>query len=169
MTDEMYQQLVELLGTPAMTLTGKTSRSSAYVNYGLWTPVTDRVLADCVYGNRKGCWDWLVANRIDANMSFIKAYLYQFGVTVHIKEMPFVYTREQYFMVEQYQRICTNYATLNRFLQVSTLQPVWHNAGEGLFYEDINILEKYIVETLDAILQLFPDQLMCGTASCGEA
>lgn len=169
MTHEMYQQLVALLGTPDTTLIGKTSYSSKPVPYGLWTPVTDRTIFDCVYGNRKGCWDWLVANRVDANMSFLKAYLYQFGFTVHIKEMPFVYTREQYFRAAQYQRICTNYSTLNRFLQVSTLQPVWHVAGEALYFEDINILERYVVETLDTVLRMYPSQFVCGTISCGES
>lgn len=168
MTQAIYDQLVTLLGEPQYTIVTNVSVGGKKAPYGMWTPVIDRAASDCVYGNRKGCWDWLVANRVDANMSFLKAYLYQYGWSLHIKEMPFVYTREQYFRASQYKRICDNYSTLIAFLKVSSLEPVYHGAGEALHYNDINILESFVVETLDTVLRMYPGQFVCGTFSCGE-
>lgn len=81
---EVLADLTKQLGTPLDTKILRRLKLSdgSYTveNFvAFWMPVFDRVLADCVYGNPKGCFDSAVFNRIEHNMQYLSYMIEQQG------------------------------------------------------------------------------------------
>lgn len=81
---EVLADLTEQLGTPLDTKILRRLKLSdgSYTveNFvAFWMPVFDRVLADCIYGNPKGCFDSAVFNRIEHNMQYLSYMIEQQG------------------------------------------------------------------------------------------
>lgn len=81
---ETLADLTEQLGSPVDTkilhrlkLSDGSYAVDSFVAF--WAPVFDRVLADCVYGNPKGCFDSAVFNRIEYNMQYLAYMIEQLG------------------------------------------------------------------------------------------
>lgn len=82
--NEILADLTEQLGSPLDTKILRKLKLSdgsyAVENFvAFWMPVFDRVLADCVYGNPKGCFDSAVFNRIEYNMQYLAYMIEQLG------------------------------------------------------------------------------------------
>lgn len=82
--NEAFFNLIFELGMPLtfkVLDTVKLSDGSACITnvVAFWQPVYDRVPADCVYGNPKGCFDSKVFNRIEYNMRYLAYIVEQQG------------------------------------------------------------------------------------------
>lgn len=106
---EILADLTRQLGTPLDTKILRRMKLSdgSYTveNFvAFWTPVFDRVLADCVYGNPKGCFDSAVFNRIEYNMQYLNYMLGQQGYyPIHYDHV--AVQRDFYLLTDTWNRL----------------------------------------------------------------
>lgn len=137
MTQELYTSLVELLGEPQEAI-----QVSDDDIVGYWTPVIDRTLNDCVYGNRRGCFDHVCINRISANLEYIHIKMAENDIRVAEMYKTHLYLRTDYFKADEYNRF------VDLFLEVAELSNIDDNLPRkipeltALLYTDINDLES---------------------------
>lgn len=144
---EVLADLTEQLGVPLDTKILhrlKLSDGSYTVEnfVAFWMPVFDRVLADCVYGNPKGCFDSAVFNRIEYNMQYLSYMVEQQGYyPIHYNHE--AVQRDFYLLTDTWNRLklsilnCKEfYAAVADFPAVSFSEPC-----ELVDYVQINKVE----------------------------
>lgn len=109
MTENKYTAVVAILGQPAVTLFGQPPYATTSDIFAWWTPVIDRTLADCVYGNPKGCIDQVLLNRLEANTEYIKYKLDILNfISDRISKSGVVWIRNLYIKYSDIERIRSN-------------------------------------------------------------
>ena len=106
MTQQLFDSLVFLLGEPIDTI--QVSEDDVV---GLWQPIGDRTLDDCIYGNRRGCFDHVCVNRISANLEYIHVHMYQHGFVIPEMYKTRLYLRTDYFKDIQPPKFVAYYIT----------------------------------------------------------
>lgn len=110
-----YEQVLLTNGPPTekIELQAIVDGKKETVIYAWWTPVTDRTLADCVYGNKKGCIDSTLLNRLESNAEFIKHALDDIGQWyIQPRLVDFTWRREMYIYFSDFDRLQNNIAGL---------------------------------------------------------
>lgn len=109
MTENKYTAVVAILGKPDATLFGQPPYAATSDIFAWWTPVIDRTLSDCVYGNHKGCIDQVLLNRLEANTEYIKYKLDTLNfVSSRINKSSIVWLRNLYVKYSDIERIRSN-------------------------------------------------------------
>mgnify|MGYP001010803904 CR=1 FL=1 len=170
MRQEIYEQLVELLGPPQATLqTGEDPEAADYIE-ALWEVITDRTLADCVYGNPKGNLDFRNINRIRYNIKFLFAYLTKRGYPIAMAEWPWtpeIYERAGEFTFDDYEQIRWNYERAAAAFDLA--KPRFIDEDEIVNYVDINNLEKVVAAIPIVLDKIEGSCFLVNEVQCGEA
>lgn len=136
MRQTLFEHIVQVNGEPAKKVVVPAVIDGEVVQlYYVWyTPVTDRVNTDCVYGNPKGCIDQVLLNRLEANTDFVQYLLQLLGqwhVPATISEV--AWQRQMYLYYEDVSRIQNNIAGLRASGVVSAGTP------ETVILEDVSL------------------------------
>lgn len=147
MTPEQFAVCVEQLGEPIekVILGRKQDSIEAF-----WQPVFDRVLADCVYGNNKGCLDAAFLNRNEANISYLKYVTKLLKMSVAIeRNSAFAITREKYVYYEDLRKLVSSATRVFHVFKgtLDAYDPIPFGAGERITYVHANRLEAAIWNT----------------------
>ena len=170
MTEDKYTAVVAMLGQPDATLQGQPPYAAADSIFAWWTPVIDRTLADCVYGNPKGCIDAVVLNRIESDTEFIRYLL-----AIHhlyageLSTSSVAWHRKLYLLYESMERIRSNIVAVRQsnIIEASTPEPTYLAAGSLPTYNVINDWERVLFD-MYAILTGIPlSSRPLGTFDCG--
>lgn len=159
MTQELFDSLVELLGQPQETIQVAEDDIVGY-----WTPIIDRTLGDCVYGNRRGCFDHVCINRISANLEFMHVRMAENDIKVAEPHKTHLYLRTDYFKANEY-----NYF-VGRFLEIAELSNIEDNLPRevpeltALLYTDINDLES-----ITFIAKVYNETISSSVLQSGES
>ena len=152
-----HDLLISQLGTPlkdiCISKINVTGTPEIYEFATFWQPVYDRVAADCVYGNPKGCLDSKVFNRIEYNMRYLQYALNKQGLN------PFCYLhdatiRSFYLRVTTWNNLKQSILNCKEFYaKVASFPGIsLSKAGELLTYSQVNDIE-YIQWLLFEYLQ----------------
>lgn len=163
MTQQLYDSLVAILGAPIDVIQVAENDIVA-----LWQPVTDRTLDDCVYGNRRGCFDHVCINRISANLEYVHVYMYQHGFVVPEYYKTHLYLRTDYFKADEYNSFVDKYIWVAE--QFGFTEPVPRKVPEltALLYTDVNDLETIIFASKEYGDRLDSSFIYSGEAFSGE-
>lgn len=131
MTQEVYDTIKAMLGEPLHSI------QSGPDIYAFWTPVTDRVLADCVYGNPKGSLSPAVCNRVAANLEFCSYLLKQLGNSI-IPPAVATWSRNDYVFVTDLEAFHSQYAACTAIVGGSALPDI----PTQLSFVYVNMLEE---------------------------
>ena len=134
-------------------------------------PVTDRVEADCVYGNPKGTLDAACLNRIDRNIRYIKAAVdYYHVATSEIAIRDEEWLHDFYFKLEDMSRIqnailsCYNANLKKPSSPAITLS----EAEDGIDYILLNKMEQLLLDIKEMLENMVDGFLYAGDSYCGE-
>lgn len=137
---------------------------------GWITPVTDRVLADCVYGNPKGCLDATTLNRIENNVRYISTLL----ATVQHASIPtddkVDWDRTNYIYVRNYDRIKAKINALrdSGIINSNTPTIVLSELPWAVTYLELNAMEQILLDIKNKFSSLANMYRISGTFSLGN-
>lgn len=140
MTQQLFDSLVLILGEPLDTLSTVDGEV-----VGFWEPITDRTLDDCVYGNRRGCFDHVCVNRISANLEYIHVYLQQYSYIIPSMHKTRLYLRSEYFKADAYNVLVDKHIWLAMLINYEESLPRHIPELTALLYTDVNDLEKIVM------------------------
>lgn len=151
MRQTLFEHIVQVNGEPAkkVVVPAVVDGEAVQLYYAWYTPVTDRVSTDCVYGNPKGCIDQILLNRLEANTDFVQYLLQLIGqwhVPATISEI--AWQRQMYLYYEDVSRIQDNIAGLRASGVVSagTPETVILEDSSLPTFEDINNWEECLLQ-----------------------
>lgn len=134
------------------------------------TPVFDRVLEDCIYGNSKGCIDSETLNRIENNVQYLKE-LFDMHNIFYVKDITTVttWTRTMYFRIDALNRIKSNILQLRASTVINTDTPniTLDQAEQPQLWNVWNDMERILFDIAAAFVRLDEDYLFCGEFVCG--
>ncbi len=160
-----YADVVAILGAPDET------KVNGDQTYGWWAPVFDRVLADCVYGNHKGCIDSIFLNRVESNTEFIAYYLRTYYIPyVTIVDQESAWNRQMYSLIGNFTRIQQNILDVETSEIVRESTPTFNMAIKETSptYVMLNAMEE-ILWDMKMLLDSMPYVYrISGTFSCGN-
>lgn len=137
-----YNELCAQLGSPLVMqpITQHNNLGPSCVAF--WQSVYDRTLADCAYGNRKGCLDMCCFNRIEQNMQYLKYCIEQQGIYPLAFTQPVQY-RNNYLYLSMWNRLKRAMLGCKEcFENVCTFQNIELSAPcELIHYTQVNDLE----------------------------
>lgn len=163
MTQQLFDSLVDLLGAPIDTI-----RVSEDDVVGLWQPINDRTLDDCVYGNRRGCFDHVCVNRISANIEYMHVHMYRHGFVIPNLYKTHLYLRSDYFKADEYNNFVDMILWIAEQCDITDGLPRKVPELTALLYTDVNDLETIIIASKahdDTIANAF---WYSSEAYCGE-
>ena len=161
MTQEIYSQLCEILGTPVKTL------PVADGVVALWSPIYDRTPEDIVYGNPKASFDFVTLNRICANAEFLAEILHTAGITANYTFRTKVYAREQYITISVFNSIIAIYRTFELAIYRKYLSQ-YHVAMQLLDYTTINTIERCLYDAQEILRVIEGTFFYSGEVFAGE-
>lgn len=145
----------------------------AYVEvFAWWTPVTDRVLDDCVYGNSKGCIDSVLLNRLEADTDYIKYLLDEHHLKVsELQAVDTVWHRKLYLLYGEMERIRSNIETIRSsgIIETSTPIPQEVKGCDKPGYAIINEWERILYDMHSILIGITMGRRPLGTFNCGFA
>ena len=151
MRQTLFEHIVQVNGEPAkkVVVPAVIDGEAVQLYYVWYTPVTDRVNTDCVYGNPKGCIDQVLLNRLEANTDFVQYLLQLLGqwhIPATISEV--AWQRQMYLYYEDVSRIQDNIAGLRASGVVSagTPETVILEDSSLPTFEDINNWEECLLQ-----------------------
>lgn len=151
MLQTLFEHIVQVNGEPAkkVVVPAVVDGEAVQLYYAWYTPVTDRVSTDCVYGNPKGCIDQVLLNRLEANTDFVQYLLQLIGqwrLPATITEI--AWQRQMYLYYEDVSRIQDNIAGLRASGVVSagTPETVILEDSSLPTFEDINNWEECLLQ-----------------------
>lgn len=170
MTADKYNEVVAILGTPDEILAGQPPYAATNDIFVWWTPVIDRTLADCVYGNPKGCIDSVVLNRIESDTEFIRYLL-----SIHhlhagdLSSSDVVWHRKLYVLYESMERIRGNIMAIRQsnIIEADTPEPTYLAAGSLPTYTVINDWERVLFDMHAILTGISLSNRPLGTFDCG--
>ena len=170
MTEDKYTAVVAILGQPDATLQGQPPYAAAGSVFAWWAPVIDRTLADCVYGNPKGCIDSVVLNRIESDTEFIRYLL-----SIHhlhagdLSSSDVVWHRKLYVLYESMERIRSNITAIRQsnIIEADTPEPAYLAAGSLPTYTVINGWERVLFDMYAILTGISLSSRPLGTFDCG--
>lgn len=134
------------------------------------TPVFDRTLADCVYGNQKGAITAEVLNRIENNVEYLRQLFEEYNISFNRDiTTDTAWQRQRYFRISDLRRIELNVLKLRQSMLVEESTPTFTPSLEETFqiYTHYNDIER-ICQDLSVVFQrLTCDFLYCGEFWCG--
>lgn len=134
------------------------------------TPVFDRTLADCVYGNQKGAITAEVLNRIENNVEYLRQLFEEYNISFNRDiTTDTSWQRQRYFRISDLRRIELNVLKLRQSMLVEESTPTFTPSLEETFqvYTHYNDIER-ICQDLSIVFQrLTCDFLYCGEFWCG--
>lgn len=162
MTQQLFDSLVFLLGEPIETI--QVAEDDIV---GLWQPINDRTLDDCVYGNRRGCFDHVCVNRISANIEFMHAHMCKHGFVVPEPYKTHLYLRTDYFKADEYNKFVDMLWWIAEQCDVTEGLPRKVPELTALLYTDVNDLETIILaakkyDDIVASSYLYANEAFCG-------
>lgn len=163
MTQQLYDSLVFILGEPIDTI--QVAEDDIV---GLWQPINDRTLDDCVYGNRRGCFDHVCVNRISANLEYIHVHMYQHGFVIPEMYKTHLYLRTDYFKADAYNSFVDKYTWIAEQCGIAEHIPRKVPELTALLYTDVNDLEMMVVLSKDFDDRMSSSYFYSGEAFCGE-
>ena len=150
MRQTLFEHIVQVNGEPVkkVVVPAVVDGEAVQLYYAWYTPVTDRVNTDCVYGNPKGCIDQVLLNRLEANTDFVQYLLQLLGqwhIPATISEV--AWQRQMYLYYEDVSRIQGNIAGLRASGVVSagTPETVILEDSSLPTFEDINNWEECLL------------------------
>lgn len=158
MTQQLYDSLVLLLGEPIDTI--QVAEDDVV---GLWQPINDRTLEDCVYGNRRGCFDHVCVNRISANLEYMYVHMYQHGFVIPTFYKTHLYLRTDYFKADEYNSLVDKLLWIAEQCNITEGLPRKVPELTALFYTDVNDLENVILASKE-----YDDLIASGYLYSGE-
>ena len=151
MRQTLFEHIVQVNGEPAkkVVVPAVVDGEAVQLYYAWYTPITDRVSTDCVYGNPKGCIDQVLLNRLEANTDFVQYLLQLIGqwhLPATISEI--AWQRQMYLYYEDVSRIQDNIAGLRASGVVSagTPETVILEDSSLPTFEDINNWEECLLQ-----------------------
>lgn len=151
MQQTLFEHIVQVNGEPAkkVVVPSVVDGEAVQLYYAWYTPITDRVSTDCVYGNPKGCIDQVLLNRLEANTDFVQYLLQLIGqwhLPANITEI--AWQRQMYLYYEDVSRIQDNIAGLRASGVVSagTPETVILEDSSLPTFEDINNWEECLLQ-----------------------
>lgn len=118
---------------------------------GWLTPVTDRVAADCVYGNPKGCYDFRVANRIESNTQYIGELLLAICHTSYNNVYVTDWTRNSGYLLTDFNRLKKLIVSFRQSGIVRESTPEISLDVAPLSYTEINAMEQILLDVKTAL------------------
>lgn len=150
-----------------------TLERTAYIEvFAWWTPVTDRVLDDCVYGNSKGCIDSVLLNRLEADTDYIKYLLDEHHLKVsELSTVDTVWHRKLYLLYGEMERIRSNIETIrsSSIIETSTPIPQEVKGCDKPGYAIINEWERIMYDMHSILIGITMGRRPLGTFNCGFA
>lgn len=149
MTEDKYNAVVAILGPPNEVLTGQPPYATEQDIFAWWTPVIDRTLDDCVYGNPRGCIDQTLLNRLESDIDYIEYKLATLNfVADNIDKSDGVWTRQLYVLYSDMERIRSNLEILcnSGAVLADTPIPQKIHGCEQPGYELINEWERILYD-----------------------
>lgn len=148
-----------------------STESAADEVYAWWWPVFDRVQADCVYGNPKGCVDARLLCRLSADCEFLAKKLHdahELSITndmsVHTawwRDMYIYYTQ----LNEIYRHVKDLYDT--GYVLDTTVMPIDVAGNQPVTFETINAWERTLYDCYRLFYGMQDMRLVLGTFSAG--
>ena len=135
------------------------------------TPVFDRTLEDCVYGNPKGSLTVEVLQRIENNVLFIKQLFDELGISYNRDiQVKLDWHREEYLRISELRRIERNIQHLreSRLISQDTPELALSVANMPLLYTHLNDMERICFDLLENYDVVLHDRLYCGEFWCGH-
>lgn len=163
MTQQLFDSLVLILGEPLEIINVAEDNV-----VGFWQPINDRTIDDCVYGNRRGCFDHVCINRITANIEFMHVYMFQHAIVVPQFYKTRLYLRSEYFKADQYSAIVDELLWIAERCYVTNDPPRKVPELTALLYTDINDLEGIIIAAKGFVDRINLSYIYSGEVSCGE-
>lgn len=136
-----------------------------------WQPVFDRTLADCQYGIRKGCMDWIFWNRVESNKNYLHTvYLARANQARNQKLPGYPVDREYYIRLGAYnnlkksvQRLRDAFGCSPPGIPIPMTDPL-----SFITYEEANHLEKSMLDLLELIERVEKYEYCVNDAYCGN-
>jgi hypothetical protein len=133
------------------------------VDWGYWyTPVVDRALSDCVYGNPKGCLSTTFLNRIECNTEYLKLYMDYLRIEfVWLVTAVDSWTRQIYLKVAELKRQQESLLKLRAtgMIRPDTPLIVISTAESKLGYQLLNDMEKILLD-IKGILDILKESFL---------
>lgn len=170
MTYAQYLHAVEILGQPVESFTAIPRDTTDLQYFAWWTPVVDRTLFDCVYGNSKGCLDAAVLTRIEANSDYLLQRAKQIGYAPQDLYPMEEWDRTKYALWNKLELIRTNIRIVRSqgFLDVATPEPPVLVAKAAIPHTTINDWEQVLLDTKLCIDGAEEIMRICGTFYAGD-
>ena len=140
--------------------------------FAWWTPVTDRVAADCIYGNSKGCIDSVLLNRLEADTEYITYLLDEHHLKVsELSTVDTVWHRKLYLLYGEMERIRSNIETIRNsgIIETSTPIPQEVKGCDKPGYVVINEWERILYDMYSILIGITMGRRPLGTFNCGFA
>ena len=134
------------------------------------TPVFDRTLEDCVYGNQKGALTVEVLQRIENNVLYLKELFDELGIAYNRDiQIKLDWKRTDYFRIADLRRIERNIKHLRASKLISEDTPDFtlSIANTPLLYSHLNDMEKICLDLERGYDVALKDRLYCGEFWCG--
>ena len=138
--------------------------------YAWWTPVTDRIAADCVYGNPKGCVNSVFLNRVESDADFLFYLLDQYHLKHETEqEVDTVWERTLYLRYKDLKRIRTNLDRLwsTSIVEQYTAEPMDVESKGGMTYVLANTWELTMADMKSILDGIAVMRRPLGTFECG--
>lgn len=134
------------------------------------TPVVDRTLEDCVYGNQRGALTVEVLLRIENNIRYLKELFDEANVSYNTNiVIDETWERKRYFRIDDLRRIEQNVKNLRQSMLVNASTPDFPLSYENkiIDYTHINAIEQICLDLTQVYERVLKDRLYCGEFWCG--
>lgn len=170
MTSDKLTQVIAVLGSPDDQLVWTDDLGETHY-CAWWSPIYNRTLANCVYGDPIGCIDKILMNRLEADTDFLDIALRkQLYYHEHTSQVSTVWQRTMYIHYSDMLRIKENIRKLREsgFFDSTTVMPT-EIASEGVpTYSQINNWERILYDVYDTLHAVNNWPRVLGTFSLGN-